>query len=266
MDWDTQYELMKAGRPVTVAGPSHITRSDHTRHDSDEGDIPMGLPSRDQEGGRRRADFLVDEEEVILTPLEQLTRHWMNERHAPDILPAQEDLLTSLLDHLRRQSEAVQLLREDPSTSEEEHIRIMLVQTEVERVKFIVRSYVRTRLFKIEKYARFVTTNAEVQRRLTAAELDHASRHAKITDQHFYVSVLQGLPEKQSHLDDTPLFVPPMVTEPDKSRPVFVHALKQCPRIRLPDGAALDMEKGHISLMPYAVVEQLVARGEVELI
>ena len=35
-------------------------------------------------------------------------------------------------------------------------------------------------------------------------------RHAKITDQHFYVSVLQSLPEKQSHLDDTPLFVPPM--------------------------------------------------------
>ena len=31
-------------------------------------------------------------------------------------------------------------------------------------------------------------------------------------------------------------------------------------------GATLDMEKGHISLTPYSVVEQLVARGEVELI
>ena len=79
----------------------------------------------------------------------------------------------------------------------------MLVQTEIERVKFIVRSYVRTRLFKvhltslsllsivsllilnlvigkIEKYARFVTSNADVQRRLTAAERDHASRYAAI--------------------------------------------------------------------------------------
>ena len=37
------------------------------------------------------------------TPLEQLIRHWMNERNAPDILPAQEFLLTRLLDHLRRQ-------------------------------------------------------------------------------------------------------------------------------------------------------------------
>jgi hypothetical protein len=37
------------------------------------------------------------------TPLEQLIGHWMNERHAPDILPAQETLLAHLLDHLRRQ-------------------------------------------------------------------------------------------------------------------------------------------------------------------
>ncbi len=43
------------------------------------------------------------------------------------------------------QTDTVQALRGDPSTSEEEHIRIMLVQTEVERVKFIVRSYIRTR-------------------------------------------------------------------------------------------------------------------------
>jgi DNA replication complex GINS protein SLD5 C-terminus len=31
-------------------------------------------------------------------------------------------------------------------------------------------------------------------------------------------------------------------------------------------GTALEMEKGHISLVPYSVVEQLVARGEVELV
>ena len=37
------------------------------------------------------------------TPLSQFVRHWMNERHAPDILPAQEIILNHLLDHLRRQ-------------------------------------------------------------------------------------------------------------------------------------------------------------------
>ena len=36
------------------------------------------------------------------TPVDLLARHWMNERHAPEILPAQEALLSSILDHLKR--------------------------------------------------------------------------------------------------------------------------------------------------------------------
>ncbi|THV03908.1 GINS complex, Sld5 component [Dendrothele bispora CBS 962.96] len=205
---------------------------------------------------------LEDEE----TPLQKLMRHWMNERHAPDILPAQEELLASLLDHIRRQSEAVQLLRGEPSTSEEDHIRIMLVQTEVERVKFIVRSYVRTRLFKIEKFARFIMTNPEIQARITTAERAHASRHANLTDKHFHFSVLQSLPETQSHLDDTPIFMPPMVTQPDESVPVFVHALRECGPINFPDGSSLNMTPGYISLMPFASAKALLNRGDVELV
>lgn len=45
----------------------------------------------------------LDGEEGEETPLQQLIRHWMNERHAPDILPAQQILLAGLLDHIRRQ-------------------------------------------------------------------------------------------------------------------------------------------------------------------
>lgn len=228
----------------------------------DDGDVLMDGAYPEQRPSHAQRGAIQNEE----TPLEQLMRHWMNERHAPDILPAQEELLSGLLDHLRRQSKSVQSLRDDPSTSESEHFRIMLVQTEIERVKFFIRSYVRTRLFKIEKYARFVTSNAEVQTRITTSELQHASRHAKMTDQHFYLSVLQSLPEAQAHLDDTPVFYPSMVTQPNKSHPVFVHALQDCPPARLPDGTPITMNKGHIFLTPYSVVEHLVARGEAELV
>src|SRR6266581_4461771 len=94
--------------------------------------------------------------------------------------------------------DTVQALRGDPDSSEAEHARIMLVQTEVERVKFVVRSYIRTRLYKvrtspfhrsatfelltddsqIEKYARYVVSTPEVQEKLSQAELDHAKRCA----------------------------------------------------------------------------------------
>ena len=49
------------------------------------------------------------QEDAEETLFQQFTRHWMNERHAPDILPAQEVLLSRLLDHVKKQVR-VQLL------------------------------------------------------------------------------------------------------------------------------------------------------------
>lgn len=40
-------------------------------------------------------------------------------------------------------------LRAAEDLTEEDHYMMMLVQTEVERMKFIVRSYVRARLYKV---------------------------------------------------------------------------------------------------------------------
>ncbi len=98
MDWDREYELMKADGVDPVAGPSRHHVPANPRADDDVfNDVPMA-PARPDD---RVPDFL--EEDIVETPLEQLTRHWMNERHAPDVLPAQEALLAALLDHLRRQ-------------------------------------------------------------------------------------------------------------------------------------------------------------------
>ncbi|KAJ6602448.1 GINS complex Sld5 component [Mycena vulgaris] len=227
--------------------------------------LPRRAPALMDEDDEPMPEIQIDEELPDETPLEQLTRHWMNERHAPDILPAQDVLLSSILDHIRRQSDTIQLLRGDPSSSEEEHIRIMLAQTEVERVKFIVRSYVRTRLFKIENYARYIIANEEVQTRITAAERDYASRHAHLIDRHFYASVLQSLPESQAGLEDIPNFImPPIITEPETTRAVFAHALKNT-IARTPEGT-IDLAKGSLTLLSFAAVADLVAAGDVELV
>ena len=88
MDWDEEYELLRGGR---IAGPSSIDRPRQAALDDLDRDVPMPIA----------APSLQPAEEE--TPLQQLIRHWTNERHAPDILPAQEDLLMSVLDHIRRQ-------------------------------------------------------------------------------------------------------------------------------------------------------------------
>ncbi|TFK94534.1 GINS complex Sld5 component [Polyporus arcularius HHB13444] len=249
-DWDDDFN-------APIAGPSFVDRARNAPEDDD-------FPIADDFGGGRAGILAQDVAED--TPFQQLIRHWLNERHAPDILPGQELLLGRLLDHIRKQSNDVELLRADPDSSEEEHFRIMLVQTEIERVKFVIRSYIRTRLHKIEKYARHIATTPEIHERLSKAELDHAKRYAKTVEYHFTQSVLQSLPPEQRKLDEDVAFMPPMIPAPDKLRPVFAHALVDCPPMRLPDGSATEMQKGQISLTPYHVVEHLLLRGEVALV
>ncbi|KAI0077966.1 Sld5-domain-containing protein [Panus rudis PR-1116 ss-1] len=225
-------------------------------------DLDEDVPIRDDFG----VPNLLPGDEVEETPFQNLLRHWMNERHAPDILPAQEALLGRLLDHIRKQTDDVQLLRADPDSSEDEHFRIMLVQTEVERVKFVIRSYIRTRLHKIEKYARHIAATQDIHVKLSKAELEHAQRYSRLEETHYTNAILQSLPPEQQSLEDDMAFMPPMITTPNKNRAVFAHARTDCPPVHLPDGSTLEMAKGSISLTPYHVVEQLLARGEVELV
>ena len=99
----------------------------------------------------------------------------MNEQHTRAVLPIAEDVLSVRRDHMRCQVSwvircaasasplsnvvSVQLLRSDLSSSEEEHFRIMLTLTEVELVKFFVRSYLScARLFKVNKVCYHATS------------------------------------------------------------------------------------------------------------
>jgi hypothetical protein len=45
----------------------------------------------------------IDLDDAQELPLQKLIRHWMNERHAPDILPVQAELLSGILDHVHKQ-------------------------------------------------------------------------------------------------------------------------------------------------------------------
>lgn len=75
-----------------VAGPSLHNAQD------EEADFWMQNDVR-----RGAAPNIIPQETAEETSLQKLIRHWMNERHAPDILPAQETLLGRLLDHIGKQ-------------------------------------------------------------------------------------------------------------------------------------------------------------------
>jgi hypothetical protein len=51
--------------------------------------------------------------------------------------------------------------------------RVHIMQLEVDRIRFSLTSYLKTRLRKIEKHGRFIDNTPELHTRLSTAELNH---------------------------------------------------------------------------------------------
>ncbi|KXN91307.1 hypothetical protein AN958_01281, partial [Leucoagaricus sp. SymC.cos] len=134
-----------------------------------------------------------------------------------------------------RSDAEVQFLKGDQSISDDEHPRTTLVRLDIKSK----------------------STNVPSER-------DHASQHAGFSSKHLNFNVLQSLPGPPRHFDGTHYYM--SIKMPDLMKPVFMHALKDCPPVVLPDGIPHETLKGHISLTHSSIVEHLISRGEVELI
>ena len=81
--------------------------------------------------------------------IHQLTHAWLNERGSPELLPWPGDLVDTVMDQLQQQQAILDSLMSDAATSDEEHFRLNLVQLDADRCRWLLRSYLRTRLDKV---------------------------------------------------------------------------------------------------------------------
>ncbi|KAB5590269.1 DNA replication complex GINS protein Sld5 [Ceratobasidium theobromae] len=225
------------------------------------------IPPRVDAAMEREGDT-VDTTEVLGSnpdnPTHRLMRALMNERYAPELLPWEGQLIED--------NQMVEYLRSDDATSEDEHFRMSYVQLDMERIKFQIRSYVRTRLHKIEKYASYIMAHPELQSRMSVLEQNHAiSTHAsnRTRQPSRELAVLdRDIPRWEVHgqVDLYPVtllltsIVP--VSEPNLTQGVFIYAIDDCGPVRLPDGDTVNVEKGSIHIFQYATIKHLIERGD----
>lgn len=82
--------------------------------------------------------------------LQALTRRWIAERTAPELLPWEsEGLFERVNDRIKAQIEKIEDMTGDmdPKTN----FTLIILQTELERFKFLVRSYLRARIAKVPR-------------------------------------------------------------------------------------------------------------------
>ncbi|KAE9590701.1 putative GINS complex subunit Sld5, GINS subunit, domain A protein [Lupinus albus] len=109
-----------------------------------------------------------DEYEALIstTDVELLKRAWRNEKSAPEILRFESDLINRVTEQIQLMEETV----EENSTDDADPLSLSLYQMDLDRTLFLLRSYLRVRIQKIEKYMFHIRKTEELWNRLSKEE------------------------------------------------------------------------------------------------
>ncbi|XP_010671758.2 DNA replication complex GINS protein SLD5 [Beta vulgaris subsp. vulgaris] len=211
--------------------------------------------------------FSMDDYESLMatSDVEHLKTAWRNEKAAPEILQFQASLV-------QRSREQIQLMEE---TIEEftrngfDPLIVSVYQMDMDRAQYVLRSYLRTRLQKIEKDMIHIS-KTDLWDRLSKEEQNFAKRCYENMKGYLDESVLSKLPSgyqsdlKQSNASEEDDMVP----EPNLETFVFCKSESSIGAIPLDDSAdeIVDLVAGDLYVLRYKSIKPFVENGQIDLV
>lgn len=235
---------------------------------------------------------------------------WRNERCAPELLPYPHNLMSRILSRIQEQMERLEIISMDFLGQQQNTITdtsktignkpannnnmlpLLCMEAELERIKFVIRSFIRCRLSKIDKFSLYLRQINEasetlnpLQNFLSKDEMIYYERHSEILIKLFNNTILKHLPPDMQAINDNSGTVP-MVDEPDWNKFVFIKVIGPQNKIFNTDPILIKGDNGKwyyevlipeleerveliidsIYVMRYNVIKDLLIEGKVTLI
>ena len=129
-----------------------------------------------------------------------------------------------------------------------------------------MRSYLRSRVAKIDACALHYLTDPIAKSHLSNSELQYATTHTTLLHQHYRSSFLGQFPVNLQRMDDSQGGVN-MVEGPDTEKAVFVRGLRDVGEIWVEGtDTAFELRRGDVFIVRWGAVRDVVERGDAELI
>lgn len=211
--------------------------------------------------------------------IKELFRMWRNERASPELQENPEELIREVLELIDFQSAKLAKHQETLTEASKGNFAFLdcLYQMDLERIKFVLKSFLRCRLGKIEKgWAEFwpnwstSTRSDRLQSKLTAFEREFLQSFASNLVSSLQESVLERIPDKMASLDDEEMqwtgARPVAANQPDSH--VICKIRKDLGEIILDPitRATAPLQINDIFVLQFSVIKQFLESGEVELI
>jgi GINS complex subunit 4 len=123
------------------------------------------------------------------SPLASLRVAWVLERCAPELLPFQAAIVNDVQSSIHAAQSKID--------NDEIHRPLLSIhQMDVDRASFVLASYLRTRLAKLQKFITYYLADESRREKLSAAELEFAQGYNQLVKAHLTESFLQDIPEQ----------------------------------------------------------------------
>lgn len=134
---------------------------------------------------------------------------------------------------------------------------------ELERIRFIVTSYLRCRLQKIEDFTQHIIgeehNRPAEKKRLSEAEMKFAEDYYESIEKHFQQLALRHIPPNQDDVNKR-------IIRPNLMSNVFLQVLKPCGVVVNTNDEEVDLSENSQHMLPYQLISDLVIKGDVQLI
>lgn len=121
--------------------------------------------------------------------LETIQNTWLNEKFAPEILPHQTETLDLMLGQIVHMEENIKQLNKND-------FRLIAHKMELERIKYIISSYLRCRIIKLERYTQDIVNeeSSRTEKRLSKEEQEFAEAYISNMKKYFLQIALKNMP------------------------------------------------------------------------
>uniref|UniRef100_UPI00398EE394 DNA replication complex GINS protein SLD5 n=1 Tax=Pristiophorus japonicus TaxID=55135 RepID=UPI00398EE394 len=209
-----------------------------------------------------------DENEEILTPAQligKLEEAWLNEKFSPDLLENKAEIVECVMEQLDHMEQNLQRARKGD-------LKVTIHRMEMERIRYILSSYLRSRLQKIEKFFPHILEKEKCRREegpsyLSPQEVTFAKEYTANCEAHLKNLALKHMPPNLQAMD-----LLKAVPKPNLDSFVFLRVKEKQENILVePESEdqreyTVDLEEGSQHLMRYRTIAPLVASGAVQLI
>ncbi|KAK0047125.1 DNA replication complex GINS protein SLD5 [Biomphalaria pfeifferi] len=208
-----------------------------------------------------------EEEEAMTAPevLHKLEEAWLNEKFSPDLLPVKSNLVECMLDQ-------IVAMENNISTLKKGDFRISVHRMEIDRIRYVISSYLRHRLAKIESLTTHVLQEEEKRRDsenvlMSPAELEFAKGYCNSVMTHLTNTALDHMPLKAATPNAKEIAV-----LPNLDSYVFLKVNENTENVLVEEETVdareeiMDFEKGDQHIMRYKPIASLVESGAVSLI